>query len=230
VNRELAWPGAGRLAGWLWTTLAILLALGAMSDQMYLAVFLLLVSAGLSAPPLRPGLAGVRIGRKAAIGGAWLTALFGMAAIGIAAGDRQAQAAHDPRRAIVIRETGYYRPILNVDIDLGEGARDADVIERAGEATGRLAKMLTEQNAARPVSKVVATYLGPQSSDAAVGRKVLHLTFDAPTLRKGLAEGLDGVGLMGTADNGGHWTPTNDDIISDYCVAERRAEVFCMRF
>ncbi len=215
---------AATVGAWIWSVFAILLVLGGLMNHSYLVAALLAVSVLFAFPALR-GIRDRKVSRKVSF---WAGLGFGVAGF-IALG---ATAPVPPPSALApatvatktgaapgakVTNSGYYEPILNLDIDLGEqGARDGALLERAGDEVLKIGKAMIAGKPPVPakIEAIHFTVLGPRGS---AGRKIAHFTMNAQELRQLAHVGVNGVAVLDSSRELGSWTPANDDIVSDYC-------------
>ena len=119
-----------------------------------------------------------------------------------------------------IINSGYYEPILNLDIDLGEhGARSGDILARGGDEVLKIGKAIVA--GAPPVSGKIDTInftiLGPGGRAEGNGRKVAHFSIATSDLTKLAKRDADSDKMFDLTREFGTWAPANNDIVADFC-------------
>ena len=102
------------------------------------------------------------------------------------------------------------------------------------DAAAAVRKVGKDMNAGHPpaegqIDAINFTFLGPPSGDAAVGRKLLHASFDAQTLGQTVHMTDDSDAILAAAKEAAWWTPWNDDVVSAYCRGTPGSN-FCGKF
>lgn len=126
-----------------------------------------------------------------------------------------------------IRNTGYYSPILNMEIDFGESPRSGALVRAAADEVLAIGNGMTQGKppVAGDIKAIQFTVLGKPGGDAGVGRKIIHFTVDGQELRQLAHAGVDSATLLESARDFGSWTPANDDVMNDYCESRPKTGV-----
>lgn len=128
-----------------------------------------------------------------------------------------------------VRTGDYYQPILNMDIDFGSADRSGAIIAAAGDEVLAIGQAMISGKppVAGDIDAINFTVLGKAGGDATVGRKLAHFTMSAQELRQLAHAGANGQAILDSARDIGTWSPTNDDVVKDYC-APRPGSAFCV--
>lgn len=126
-----------------------------------------------------------------------------------------------------VRNSGYYPPTLNVEIDLGKGERSGQLISQAGAAVLGLGRNMI---AGKPlvegdVEAINFTVLGRAGQNSGVGRKIAHFTFSDQSLRQLTNAGADADTILDHAQELGTWSPAKNDVVREYCVPHPAAKI-----
>lgn len=145
---------------------------------------------------------------------------------GCKAPEQQAKAS--PAKA-TIRNTGYNPPVLNLDVSIPGNERSGALLVAAGDAVLDTGKAVTEGRlpVAGPLKTINFTFHGPKRPGDDTQGRFTHLTYDVGQLRTAVHMGASGETLLGLASEGSTWSPTNDDIVKDYC-GTRGEDRFCL--
>lgn len=128
-----------------------------------------------------------------------------------------------------VRTGDYFQPILNMDIDFGNAARSGAMLAVAGDEVLAIGKAMISGKppVAGAIDAINFTVLGTAGADATVGRKLAHFTMSAQELRQLAHAGANGQTVLDSARDIGTWSPTNDDVVKDYC-SHRSTSGFCV--
>ncbi|MDH4743141.1 hypothetical protein OMP43_03810 [Sphingomonas sp. CBMAI 2297] len=127
-----------------------------------------------------------------------------------------------------VKNDGYYEPILNLTIDLGQDTpREGALLERAGAEVLAVGKAMTDGHPLVPgkIDTINFTILGPAGAEPTVGRKIAHFSLDGQQLRQLAHMGANSESVLDAAKGFGYWTPANDDVVKSYCSAHPSAQV-----
>lgn len=126
-----------------------------------------------------------------------------------------------------VRQSGYYEPILNIELDFGD-TRSPAMLEQAGIETLSIGKTLISGKSivSGKLDAINFVILGGAGPDSSVGRKIAHYSFPVQELRQLANMGVDGTTVLDSARDVGTWSPTNDDVVGGYCK-ERKSSAFC---
>lgn len=126
-----------------------------------------------------------------------------------------------------VRNAGYFEPIVNLELDFGD-ARSGAMLTQAGHEALLIGKAMISGKppVSGEIDKINFTVLGKAKSDSAVERKIAHFSYPAQELRQLANIGLDGDAMLDAAQEVGTWTPSNDDVVNDYCT-RRTSSAFC---
>lgn len=135
--------------------------------------------------------------------------------------EHQATAVQDEAPRGVLRDTGWYPPILNQEIDFGK-ARSGSVITETGNEVLALGKRMSAgyQPVAGAVDAINFVVLGGEDKPGGAGRKIVHFTIKAEKLRQLAKSGATGKQVLDASTDVGSWSPSNDDVINEYCQAD----------
>ncbi|WP_260925385.1 hypothetical protein [Novosphingobium sp. 9] len=122
--------------------------------------------------------------------------------------------------------------VVNMEVMLDATQRDGRLIAAAGEAVKQVGEQL---NAGKPPVSgdfdtlnfwVRAKGIAPATNG--VADKIILLTFDRQELQQIVQFGSDTDTILSNAHDINWWTPTNDDVIDDYC-AGHAGGAFCRK-
>ncbi|WP_091146220.1 hypothetical protein [Novosphingobium sp. CF614] len=105
------------------------------------------------------------------------------------------------------------------------------MIEAAGAAVKQVgADMIGGRPPVKGPFKAInfMVYAPRAQADASTDGRVMHLSYDAMELRHAVHMGMDGDAILAGGTDLGWWSPSNDDIIADYCTT-RQGGAFCSR-
>lgn len=124
----------------------------------------------------------------------------------------------------------YPPAVVNIEVTVNSPDRDGRLIEAAAQAIKGMGTAIEagQPPIPQPFKRITFTVVAPKVGqiDSIVGPKIIHLTYDAQALRD-LAKGnADADAILAGAQESGWWTPTNDDVIRDYCVSHATGQ-FC---
>lgn len=121
--------------------------------------------------------------------------------------------------AITIKVDDQFNGVGNVNLDIDSDAGDVQVIDQAGAGIAALFKLARD--------KIAPAKLRFVNIDISVrGARLMHLTYTISQLAA--IQGGTPAAALDAADNGGHWSPQNDDLFARWCI-DRRASSFCDR-
>lgn len=135
----------------------------------------------------------------------------------------------EPSAPVAMRTSveSYTAPILNMTLDAGD-ARNGMVIAAAGDAALQVGKAMIS---GKPpvdgeIEAINFTVLGKAKDDTSVGRKIVHFTLTGQELRQLAHAGANGETILDSATEAGSWSPSNNDVLTEYCGSRPNA-TFC---
>lgn len=120
---------------------------------------------------------------------------------------------------IVVREAGYYPPILNLELDAGD-RREGTIFDDAGRAVLQLGDDAAAGRGyfARKVDAVNFTILGG-ALEGSSDRRIAHFTIPTAALRELRKSGASPRGALDAATEAGTWLLENDGAVDQFCLA-----------
>jgi len=123
-------------------------------------------------------------------------------------------------------------PVANFDAIVETSARDFRLVNAAGAAAKQIGEQLNSGTLTKagPIRALHLTVSAPgEAQGTTTHGKVMHLSFEARILQQTVRFGGDADTILASANEAGWWTPTNDDVVDDYCGRNANSE-FCRKF